>query len=275
VVPVVVISLAKSTERRAYMQRNLEDIGIAYTFFYGIDGHAMSPDVIAANAPRLYIGQSDRPLIPGEIGCAASMRAVLADFLNGSNLFVCIAEDDVLFSPDVRHFLDPTMLCALPLFDIMRLHNDSRRGMNLSRIVAWEAGYAVHAPLRLGVYCFAQIFTRAGAKAVISGLVPLRAPIDNLIYRDVGIFGLRVLEVRPAIVTGNHLPSVIGNRFDHSESKPRDLIVTLRRWMYLFSRRVRRVTSYMRAWGACAILQIRAFPNLPPTGPSTPGSASQ
>jgi hypothetical protein len=191
---------------------------------------------------------------------------VLKDFLCGTEPFVCIAEDDASFAPDARHFLDPAVLRTLPPFDIMRFHNDPRRGVSLSRIVAREVGYAVHAPLRLGVYSFAQIYSRAGAGAVISGLVPLTAPIDNLIYRDVGIFGLRVLEVRPAIVTVRNLPSMIGERFeDTAKSQPHGLIVILRRKKYLLGRRIRAVTSYVRAWGARAILQIRAFPNLPPS----------
>jgi glycosyl transferase, family 25 len=266
VVPVVVISLARSADRRAAMRQNLESLGIAHAFFDAVDGRAMSAEDIAAIAPRPYVGQSSRSLSAGEIGCAASLRAVLRSFLDGAEPFVCIAEDDASFAPGARRFLDPAVLRTLPSFDIMRFHNDFRRGVGLSRIVAREVGYAVHAPLRLGVYSFAQIYTRAGAKAVYSGLVPLTAPIDNLIYRDVGIFGLRVLEVRPAVVTARDLPSVIGERFEETaKDQPHGLIVILRRKMYLLGRRVRAVTSYVRAWGARALLGIRCSYRAPPS----------
>jgi glycosyl transferase, family 25 len=262
VVSVVVISLARSADRRAAVRQNLDNLDIAYTFFDAVDGRAMSAADIAAIAPRPYIGQSSRPLSDGEIGCAASFRAVLTRFLNGTDPFLCIAEDDASFAPDARHFLDPAVLHALPAFDVIRLVNDPRRGARFSRIVAHEAGYAVHAPLRLGLYMFAQIFSRAGAQAVLSRLVPLRAPIDNLIYRDVGIPGLRVLEVRPPVVTARNLPSMIGERFEETaERQPRGLIIILRRKMFLLGRRLRSFTSYVRAWGAPAVLQIRVFPN--------------
>jgi GR25 family glycosyltransferase involved in LPS biosynthesis len=259
VVPVVIISLVRSADRRAAMRQNLEGLGIAHAFFDAVDGRLMSAENIAAIAPRPYVGQSSRPLSAGEIGCAASLRAVLRNFLDGAEPFVCIAEDDASFASGARHFLDPAVLRTLPSFDVMRLHNDFRRGVSLSRIVAREVvGYAVHAPLRLGVYSFAQIYTRAGAAAVYSGLVPLTAPIDNLIYRDVGIFGLRVLEVRPAVVTARNMQSVIGGRFQETaKDQPHGLIVILRRKTYLLGRRVRAVTSYARAWGARALLGIR------------------
>jgi glycosyl transferase, family 25 len=269
VVPVVVISLATSADRRAAMRRNLDDLSIAFTFFDAVDGRAMSADDIAAISPRPYVGQSSRPLSAGEIGCAASLRAVLTVFLDGTDSFLCVAEDDASFAPDVLYFLDPTVLRALPPFDVMRLHNDARRGVNMSRIVAVQnAGYAVHAPLRLGIYSFAQVYTRAGAKAVISGLVPLTAPIDNLIYRDVGILGLRVLEVRPAVVVARGLPSTIGDRFKKAATRrPRGLIVILRRKIFMIGRRLRAIISYTRAWGASATLHIRAFPMGPTADP--------
>jgi glycosyl transferase family 25 len=260
VVPVVVISLARSADRRAAMRDNLDRLGIAYTFFDAIDGRAMSADDLAAIAPRPYVGQSSRPLSQGEIGCAASFRAVLIGFLDGIDPFVCIAEDDANFAPDARRFLDPAVLRALPAFDVLRLVNDPRRGASLSRVVAQEAGYAVHAPLRLGLYMNAQVFSRAGAQAVVSGLVPLTAPIDNLIYRDVGILGLRVLEVRPPVVTARNLPSMIGWRFEETaKAQPRGPLIILRRKKYLLDRRIRAITSYILAWGARAILQIRMF----------------
>jgi glycosyl transferase, family 25 len=246
------------------MRHNLDALGIAHTFFDAVDGRAMSADAIAAISPRPYIGQSSRPLSAGEVGCAASFRAVLRNFLEGSDPFICVAEDDAEFMSDARRLLDTSLLAALPQFDVLRLINDPRRGASLSRIVAQDAGYAVHAPLRLGLLMLAQIFSRAGAEAVLRGSSPLTAPIDNLIYRDVGILGLRVLEVRPPVVAARNLPSIIGERFEETaEAQPRGLVVKLRRSFFKLDRRVRAVSSYMRAWGTRAFLRIRPFPNLP------------
>jgi len=74
VVPVVVISLARSADRRTAVRRNLDSLGIAHTFFDAVDGRAMSADAIAAIAPRPYVGQSSRPLSAGRrhAGCARS-----------------------------------------------------------------------------------------------------------------------------------------------------------------------------------------------------------
>ena len=261
-IPVIIISLANATARRDAMRQNLDSLGIGYTIFDAVDGRAMSADEIAAIEPRPYIGQSSRPLSAGEIGCAASFRGVLKSFLDSGEPFICVTEDDARFAPDVRRFLDRGTLQSLPAFDVLRLINDPRRGASLSRIVARQDGYAVHAPLRLGLFTLAQIFSRAGAQAVLQGSVPLTAPIDNLMYRDVGILGLRVLEVRPPVVTVRNLPSLIGWRFhETAEAQPRGVMVKMRRAMFKLDRRIRAITSYSRAWGARAILQIRHFPH--------------
>jgi len=261
VIPVVVISLARAADRRAVAQENLAGLGIAFTFFDAIEGRAMSAEAIAAISPRPYVGQFSRPLSAGEIGCAASFFAVLRRFLDGSEGFICIAEDDASFAPDAAHFLDPTRLASLPPFDVLRLVNDPRRGTKLSRIVARDGGHAVHAPLRLGHFTAAQVFSRAGARAVLAGAVPLTAPIDNLMYRDAGILGLRVLEVRPPVVAMRQLPSTIDDRFRENAPGPRHgPIIVLRRKLFMLDRRIRAVASYLRAWGPAAILRIRPYP---------------
>jgi hypothetical protein len=260
VIPVVVISLVRAADRRAAMRQNLGDLGIAFTFFDAIEGRGMAADAIAAIAPRPYVGQFSRHLSAGEIGCAASFFAVLRRFLDSRDSFICIAEDDATFTPDAARFLDPARLASLPPFDVLRLVNDPRRGTDLSRIVAREGCHAVHAPLRLGHLMLAQVFSRAGAKAVLAGAVPLTAPIDNLLYRDVGILGLRVLEVRPPPVAMRPAPSTIGDRYSEGGAPPRHgPIIVLRRKLFMLDRRVRAVASYLRAWGLGAILRIRPY----------------
>jgi glycosyl transferase family 25 len=258
-IPVVVISLTRATDRRLAMRQALEARGIAFTFFDAIDGRSISDAEVAALSPRPYIGQLNRRLTINEIACAASHRAALAKFLAGTDQFLCTVEDDVELAPDTPTFLQAETLRRLPAFDILRLVNDPSHGLGLSRVVAQEAGRKVHAPLRAGFYMQGQIFTRAGASKVVAGTVPLSAPIDNLIYRDAVIPALRLLEVRPTLVTARPGPSTIGERFpEPSSSRPVvPMSVELARKRFFITRRLRAIKSYARAWGALSLLSLR------------------
>src|SRR5262249_55603511 len=134
---------------------------------------------------------------------------------------------------------------------------DRRRG--LTRIVAGDASRAVHAPLRLGFFMLAQVFSRDGARKVLDALVPLWAPIDNLIYRDCGAVGLRVLELRPAVVEPREPPTDMGERYGHSPLRPAGqvLAIEVRRRLFLLSRRFRALRSYVQAWGVSGLLKLR------------------
>ena len=47
-IPVVVINLARASDRRAAMQANLAERGISFSFFEGVDGRKMSAAELAA-----------------------------------------------------------------------------------------------------------------------------------------------------------------------------------------------------------------------------------
>jgi hypothetical protein len=147
----------------------------------------------------------------------------------------------------------------LDVFDVIRLMTDPEFGRGPSRIVAADAAHAVHAPLRLGFFTLAQVFSRAGGQKVLAGLVPLWAPLDNLIYRDAGIVGLRVLEIRPAVVLQRPTPTLTEGRFEDAAARAvkRPLKIELRRKLFLVARRFRAVRSYARAWGLRGLCKLR------------------
>jgi hypothetical protein len=113
--------------------------------------------------------------------------------------------------------------------------------------------------LRLGFSTLAQVFSRAGARKVLAGLVPLWAPLDNLIYRDAGIVSLRVLEIRPAVVLPRPTPTMIEGRFEDAAARAvrRPLKIELRRKLFIVARRFRAVRSYARAWGLRGLCKLR------------------
>jgi len=257
VIPIVVISLRRSSVRRAAMIANLKDLGVPFSFFDAVDGQTMTEDEIAMISPQPYAGHKDRLLTRGEIGCAESFRRALQQFLASDSDYVCLAEDDCEFTPDALGYLTPAALKKLEPFDILRLVTDPERERGFTRIILQDGLHAVHAPLRPGFFTLAQIFTRAGAQKVLDGLIPLWAPIDMILYRDTGIVGLRVLELRPAVVSHHEVDSTIPQRFSPRTGAHAAFSVEVRRRLWLFMRRLRAVRSYQKAWGLAGLLKLR------------------
>ena len=94
-----VISLERSHERRAFMQRQLDDLGLPFRFFNAIDGSKMT-----ATKFREAAGVK---LTPGEIGCGLSHLAVIREI---EHEYAAILEDDVFILPEARKFLDEQYL---------------------------------------------------------------------------------------------------------------------------------------------------------------------
>jgi glycosyl transferase family 25 len=255
-VPVFVISLTRSTQRRSFIQNSLGALGIPFRFFDAIDGIAMSPVENASMAPQRHGGRYGRPLNPGEIGCAASFRAVLQKIESEKSEFVCVTEDEAKFSAESRQFLEEKLLQELPKFDVLRLHNDHKIGTKgFAYAVPLLKGYSIFASVKPGLYCTAQIFTRAGASKILAGMIPLKAPIDNMIYRDSRIAGLRVLEVRPSVVNLHPMESTIGNRYREKQTIRSRLL----RKTFFLARNIRSLVNFTRAWGFLSLFHLRYF----------------
>jgi glycosyl transferase family 25 len=254
-IPFRVVSLRSSAERRAHMSEMLGRLGVAFSFFDGVDGRQMSDAEIAALAPQKYYAQLGRPLTAPEIGVAASFNKLLKEIAAGSEPFVAVAEDDAEFSPDVTEFLRSETLRALPVFDALKLYVDIYVGTTGFAVPSGGIGkYAVHAPIKPGNGCVAQIFSKEGAAKIVAQMKPLRAPFDNLIYRDVHIVGLRVLEVTPALATFHAaLETTIGPK----TRQQRTLVRNLRRKFALLFRNIRALHSFIRAWGLLALFRLR------------------
>jgi glycosyl transferase family 25 len=264
VIPVVVISLRRSAERREAMSAHLGSLGIPFSYFDGIDGSKMTDADIAALRPPQRLGRYPLALTPGEIGCAASFQALLRRIASGPDEHVCVAEDDALFSTAAPDFLDTEFLCGLPEFDVLRMVNDGLDAAWPRRFIARHGDRRIYAPLKLAYLLTGQVFSRAGAARIAAGMVPLVAPIDNLIYHDVGIFGLRILEVRPAVVTPRSGASIIGDdRFVfRDQHRPRTFGYTCYKWLSKQTGTPRRwlrsshqMASYAQAWGIRALTE--------------------
>lgn len=189
----------------------------------------------------------------------ASFRAVLQEIARGggggSAGFVCVTEDDAEFSAEFSRLLDERLLNRLPRFDVLRLHTYENRTRGYATINASAEEFLFFAPVKPWHAATAQVFTNSGAAKILAAMHPLRAPFDNLIYRDVFIPGLRVLEIRPPVVVSRRVESTIGAR----ASGRRTINSVLNRKIFLLSRNIRSVVSFIRAWGFLSIFRLRYY----------------
>src|ERR1700704_4561619 len=110
-IPVAVINLPQSADRRAYIAAHLGALGIPFSFFSAIDGSQLSATVRARYEPTIPAGA---------MGCAESHLALLRDIAEDDAEFVCVLEDDAELAPEAMQLLDPSTLLSLPSFDVLR-----------------------------------------------------------------------------------------------------------------------------------------------------------
>ena len=102
-----VISLKDEKERRAFMRRQLDSLGLDYEFIDAIRGTERIGDSSwydDASARRL----EDRSLRAGEVGCALSHAFVYAEIVKRQLPWALVLEDDGILHPDL-----PMVLKAL------------------------------------------------------------------------------------------------------------------------------------------------------------------
>lgn len=96
-VPVFIVNLARSPDRRAHMLGQLSSIGLPAELVQGVDGRHL--DLASGQvAPELIARKSFRP---GAAGCALSHLSVYRSVLDKSLPWALVLEDDVVLPADL------------------------------------------------------------------------------------------------------------------------------------------------------------------------------
>lgn len=245
-IDVIVINMKHSTERRARMSARLDALGIPFRIFEAIDGESLSQAERDRIAPPSTWGRlmGRRDVVPGEIGCALShVNAIRA---HADLEFFCVLEDDAVPSSGMLQFLDENTLRILPKFDSLRLHSPPE--VQIRKFPAWKLASvgdrSVCAMLVIGGSCSAQIYSRDGARKIMSNITTINSPIDEMLYMDPQIAGFRVLDVRPGVANDRgEQQSTISQR---PEIVPPVLIAS--KLMVQWLRRARLMRHFILTW---------------------------
>ena len=243
-IPVVVINLPRSADRRDDIAAHLGHLGIPYRLFAAVDGKTLS------DAQRARYGSS-LPL--GAMGCAESHLALLREIADGPDEFVCILEDDVELAPAVVDLLDAAFLGSLPAFDVVRLESGADDRAAASIPIARRDGFEAHIAWRHHLATTAQIFSRAGARKIVAGLNTLPLAIDVALFLEHYVLGLRVIETRPSLARPR---SGMTSEIGPGRLPPYTWWETFHK-RKLRSREWRRTLSFAMAWGLPALIRLR------------------
>jgi len=242
------------------MESSLGDLNIKFSFFPAVDGSQLDPEVSAKLRVGPCLRDYGRTLTPNEIGCVASYQTVLKSIADGNDPYVCVLEDDALPTSMFPLALSRQWLDTLPRFDILRLVSLPGRLQRTPYIPVTSLDHhAVVAPVHRGFLATGQIITRECAKRLLTSLVPVTGPIDNMLYRD-PVIPLRVLETRPGVVMfdTDHKSQMDGReealQRARQNRRPRDVL------MRIVSKGMTRFKdwhTFIGVWGIKSVFAIR------------------
>lgn len=232
---IIVITLKRSTDRQASISKQLNDLGLSFSFFYGIDGHTQTSEVDVFYNDRLRKFFRGDSLSRGQLGCFGSHYRAWVKCFNEGKPLIILEDDTKIIGERFIEFYDlsstiPERFQCLRLFD----KKTKRRKSVFSGAIG---GLSIYKYTKGMMSAEGYYLTPSGAEKLIKYTSPILYPVD--IYMDRFWFhGVENYGVAPPCIELNEsFESVIG----YSESpKRRSAYVRLRRELFNFSEKVRR-----------------------------------
>lgn len=105
-VPLLVLTLAKATDRQVAFTKHAKKIGLAFDFVYGTDARETPGDqLIAAIDENAILANKGRRLSSGEIACAISHREIFRQVIAHAWAGALIFEDDVTIESSIHQLI--------------------------------------------------------------------------------------------------------------------------------------------------------------------------
>jgi glycosyl transferase family 25 len=213
--PMFVISLRESADRRRRVTDQMGAAGLKFSFLDAVDGRKGDHPLLSRFDSLAFMIRHGRPSVPGEAGCYAShflawQRCIELDRP------VVILEDDFLFAPDAAERFALAAKLA-PHFDFLRLEPFTTK---LTRTLWSDGEDRVVRFLKIPQCATCYQATPAAARALVEASERFVYPVDvfirNQFLHGVPIHGLVPPPVRRVPDSG--AISIIGNR--HVEKGP-------------------------------------------------------
>jgi glycosyl transferase, family 25 len=257
VIPVFVISLARAPDRRAAIRARLDALGVSFTLFEAVDGHAMTEAEASRLAPRRHRLTRRMPLSRTEVAITASHLGVLRRVAEEGLPFACVLEDDALPDASFPAFLDPAWLAGIGPFDLLKLSSTGLTGSDMRVLrLGSHAGRALCAPLHPLYGAAAYIVSLAGARRNLARTSIVVDSADIFLFRHPRP-DASILEVRPCPVVPSGAPRL---QIRAVASAWWRALSALPRRVALLEYQPRRYLAFIRAHGLRALRKLEDIP---------------
>ncbi|WP_182085509.1 glycosyltransferase family 25 protein [Aureimonas sp. ME7] len=197
----VFINLDRATERRAFMERQGERLGLALERVRAVEtGDIMPEDEVRLN------GRWERPLSGAELGCFLSHYRLWREIAAGSGSAL-VLEDDAVLSKRLGTALPK--LAAFEGAEFLNLESFDRRRFVARRALDLANGLAVRRVYRDKSGSAGYLLWPAGARKLLARAERGAAPVDAFLH---GLDALCSWQAEPALVMQAHILEMRGRR---------------------------------------------------------------
>lgn len=234
-VKVVVLTLPNASDRQARIKKLLDDAGIEFEFFWGVDGRKDNDPCLDMYDEGKRLRKKGNPMTPGQLGCFASHYNIWLSCLADGKPYL-VLEDDAVFDQEKMHSFLKCIPDLPPHVECLRLFENKTR--NHKEYVVGDVGifkilrYTKGPMSTMGYY-----LTPQAAKKFVAAAKPIFLSVD--IYMDrYWSNNVACLGLAPAIVSHDYaFDSMIGYE---KKAGDRRMLTRLLREVFTLSERLRR-----------------------------------
>jgi glycosyl transferase family 25 len=206
--PIFVISLQRATDRAVFVERTLDELGVAFEVLPAVDALELTTAQLAQYSSRRAMFEYGRELSRGELACALSHLRALEVMRERDLDRIVVLEDDTRPLPGFPDVVGLSATIA-PEGSVVTFHSlfSGAAPVPVESTELPET-YRLCRYLRTPMGTQAYLITRSAAARVLEVGFPIALPSDELLFRR-RPSGLEVFGVEPSPVTHEAFPSEI------------------------------------------------------------------
>jgi glycosyl transferase family 25 len=223
-VKIFVINLKRSKDRRILIKKELDRLGMPFSFINAIDGKLIKPSYQKKMSKLRFEAykkienlKAKNNVSRGVVGCSLSHIKIYSHIVKKKIPLALVLEDDSEINEDLKKAVEDPLLLELAregVFEVLNLGCVKREGIYMP-ILRFFGRRKIHnnqtigRPARIipGTSCY--LLTLSGAKKLLEASLPLRYGADQLLsnaeYFDITLLATRI----PIVVQKRFLKSTI------------------------------------------------------------------
>jgi len=205
-IPVFVISLKDSYNRRKHIEKHLKELGLNFEWFDAINGSKLAPAEIKDLVDEAKLKKDPFFLSPGAIGCQLSHYYLYKEIIKRNLQYALILEDDIIMEKNFVPCIDK-LAASLNTNEIIAIYYQSKKPLKIisSTKKQIDKNYSTYTPLDYvqPISTGAYMISRGACESLVKIILPVHWTADS--WRDYhnegGFESLRCIYPRPVDAT--------------------------------------------------------------------------